>query len=190
MLKNYNKITIPYESIGGGSGKWSASSNGTSEYHYTVDVFVKPLFVSVGGINLTEGTVGSLAAGEWGWGDNDTVGYEVLYIRLSDSSDPELQASDAIKTSVFHTILETEQPENIIFGLRVSDNSTDHTHSAKCILAVTDIAGFFEYTEMFTVNASESPVSIDSKLVLNENSKLKVMTDTEKVSVSVSIDIN
>ena len=37
---------------------------------------------------LTKGTVGSLAQGEWGWGDNDSLGYDTLYVRLPADADP------------------------------------------------------------------------------------------------------
>jgi hypothetical protein len=38
---------------------------------------------------MTEGTLGSLAAGEWAWGDNDSIGRPTIYVRLSDSTDPD-----------------------------------------------------------------------------------------------------
>lgn len=37
---------------------------------------------------LSEGTLGSLAAGEWGYGDNDSLGFDTIYIRLTDGADP------------------------------------------------------------------------------------------------------
>jgi hypothetical protein len=35
------------------------------------------------------GTLGSLTAGTWGTGDNDTLGYNTLYVRLADDSSPD-----------------------------------------------------------------------------------------------------
>jgi len=52
--------------------------------------------IYVGGTGATAGTVGSLAAGEWDWGNNDTLGFNTIYVRLSDNSDPDAQASGYI----------------------------------------------------------------------------------------------
>jgi hypothetical protein len=38
---------------------------------------------------LAEGTIGSLALGEWNWGDNDTLGFNTIYVRLSNNGDPD-----------------------------------------------------------------------------------------------------
>jgi len=41
---------------------------------------------------LTAGTVGSLTAGTWDYGDNDSLGYNTIYVRLTDSTDPDTKA--------------------------------------------------------------------------------------------------
>lgn len=46
---------------------------------------------------MTEGTVGSLSAGEWDYGDNDSLGYSTLYVRLTAGGDPDSQDDDYIK---------------------------------------------------------------------------------------------
>ena len=51
-------------------------------------------------ITLAAGTAGSLTAGQWDWGDNDTLGYNTIYVRLTGDTDPrtldkgQLAASD------------------------------------------------------------------------------------------------
>jgi hypothetical protein len=85
-----------------GADMWAASGSGTDEYylkkptgastHFLADKPVggtERVAVAIGGTEATEGTVGSLAAGEWDWGDNDSLGYSTLYVRLADGSDPD-----------------------------------------------------------------------------------------------------
>lgn len=78
--------------------KWSASGSGTNEYY--IDLFgggdpgiAEPTNVQqlVGSTrtNLSAGTAGSLAASEWDYADNDTLGYSTIYLRLADGADPD-----------------------------------------------------------------------------------------------------
>jgi hypothetical protein len=49
--------------------------------------------VYINGSNATEGTVGSLTAGQWDYGDNDALGYSTIYVRLSDGTDPDTKTN-------------------------------------------------------------------------------------------------
>jgi hypothetical protein len=74
---------------------WTASGSGTNEYYYTgTPPSSKPDCIDINGTVADEGTLGSLAAGEWGWGDNDTLGADTIYVRLSDGTDPDTKAAD------------------------------------------------------------------------------------------------
>ena len=42
---------------------------------------------------MTLGTLGSLAAGEWAYGDNDTIGFSTVYVNLTAGGDPDSQAN-------------------------------------------------------------------------------------------------
>ena len=75
-----------------GSANWTASSSGTNEYYYTTTI-TEPEGVWLNALQADEGTLGSLAAGEWGFGDNDTIGESRVYVRLSDGTDPDTKAS-------------------------------------------------------------------------------------------------
>lgn len=79
---------------------WAASGSGTGEYYLVyyqslnsgkgIDhKLTKPSGVNLDGSGATEGTVGSLTAGQWDWADNDTIGYSTIYVRLSDDSKPD-----------------------------------------------------------------------------------------------------
>lgn len=70
---------------------WVLSGSGTNEYylsstvasdHYDAFPQYEPLNVKVQGVAYAAGTAGVLAEGEWDWGDNDTLGYNTVYIRL------------------------------------------------------------------------------------------------------------
>jgi hypothetical protein len=84
-----------------GTYKWTASGSGTNEYYLELDAGGGPgldepeyVYEDVGGADTTmsEGTLGSLAAGEYAYGDNDSLGYSTIYVRLSDNSDPDSKA--------------------------------------------------------------------------------------------------
>jgi len=63
------------------------------EYYYTGSALVsKPNIVKVNSVSLTEGTVGSLVDGEYGWGDQNSLGSNTLYIKTT-NSDPDAEAS-------------------------------------------------------------------------------------------------
>jgi hypothetical protein len=81
---------------------WTASGSGTNEYYLRTAAGANPGFaaqpttVQINGTNATEGTVGSLTAGQFDYADNDTLGYSTLYVRLSDGTDPDTKATDYI----------------------------------------------------------------------------------------------
>lgn len=70
------------------SYQWTVSASGTNEYYLEAagggnPSIGEPDNVQEGGSNMTPGTAGSLAAGEWDWADNDTLGYSTVYVRLT-----------------------------------------------------------------------------------------------------------
>lgn len=84
---------------------WTASGSGTNEYYVRTAAGGDPGFVAspptsngvfINGSAATKGTLGSLAAGNWGYGDNDTLGYSTVYVRLSGGGDPDAQVDNHI----------------------------------------------------------------------------------------------
>jgi len=72
---------------------WTVSASGTNEYYlentapgYTA---TEPSNVYIDDVQAATGTLGSLGVVQWGWGDNDTLGYNTIYVRLSDGADPD-----------------------------------------------------------------------------------------------------
>jgi hypothetical protein len=73
--------------------KWTASGSGTNEYYLELAAGGNPLVGKPGSMYLdsaamSEGTLGSLADHEWGYGDNDTLSYSTIYVR-DNSGDPD-----------------------------------------------------------------------------------------------------
>lgn len=75
---------------------WEASGSGTNEYYLqrsSADPNLpEPSDVLENDSSMTPGTAGSLAAGEWDYGDNDSLGYSTIYVRLADDADPDSKA--------------------------------------------------------------------------------------------------
>ena len=83
-----------------GTYKWTASAHGTFEYYCELDAggdpsLVEPTLVLALNpyddslIEYAEGTLGSLTSAHWAYGDNDTLGYNTIYIRLVGGADPD-----------------------------------------------------------------------------------------------------
>jgi hypothetical protein len=85
---------------------WTASGSGTNEYYVRTAASGNPGFVAtpptttgvyIAGSAATKGTLGSLTAGQWGYGDNDALGYSTVYVRLSGGGDPDAQDADHVQ---------------------------------------------------------------------------------------------
>ena len=90
-----------------GTYKWTASGSGTNEYYVELDGGGDPSLTEAKAVTTdgtyvsdTNGTLGSLNAGEWDWGDNDTLGYSTVYVRLDDGADPDTK-NDKFVSMVF-----------------------------------------------------------------------------------------
>lgn len=85
---------------------WTASGSGTNEYYLRTAASGDPGFIAtppstsgvyINGSSATKGSLGSLSAGTWGFGDNDTLGYSTVYVRLSGGGDPDAQVADHVQ---------------------------------------------------------------------------------------------
>lgn len=88
--------------VASGTYRWLASGSGTNEYYMDLNAggdpgFSEPLDVLENSVSMTPGTAGSLAAGEWDYADNDSLGYSVVYVRLSDGADPDSKADGYVQ---------------------------------------------------------------------------------------------
>lgn len=119
---------------------WTASGSGTGEFYLRTAASGDPGFaasppqtngVYVNGSAFTySASLGSLAASRWGYGDNDTLGYSTVYVRLSDDADPDSKAADFV---AFRQIPQTG--ERVIIPATAGDISSGLDQSA---VAITD----------------------------------------------------
>jgi hypothetical protein len=189
-LSSTAKNKLPFTSlVDGSSNFWTASGSGTNEYYYnqtTPDY--KPLNVQENGTDMTEGTAGSLNAGEWAWGDNDTIGENRIYVRLSDGADPDSKAADYVECSAPVDIMQAEAgKETIIIGMIISNNE-ELTVDADVVLLITDNADALQFSMQFTIKAEDAAITFSEKIVMNAEEKLKILCDKEYMGVHVSID--
>lgn len=120
---------------------WTASGSGTNEYYLRTAAGASPGFVAspptsggvyINGSAATKASLGSLAAGNWGYGDNDTLGYSTIYVRLSDGTDPDTKVAGYVK---FNQVPQTG--ENVIVTAASGAISSNTDYSATTLGTVT-----------------------------------------------------
>lgn len=110
------------------ANQWTLSGGGVNEYWF--DNSGGTLIAIPNGVYINEptwmnsstlGVVGALNAGEWGWGDNDALGYNTLYVRLAGGGDPDAQAAGYIMAD--HPAYgDIPDPDAIVGGAWYSDD--------------------------------------------------------------------
>lgn len=97
------KINASYFNLTDGvTYRWIASGSGTNEFYCELiaggDPSIdNPSALIVNSVSAVRGTIGALAAGEFAYGNNDTLGFSTIYLRLTDGSDPDTKASGYVK---------------------------------------------------------------------------------------------
>ena len=172
--------------VDGASNWWTASGSGTNEFYYNQDALggAEPRQVFINGTAATKGTRGELTAGQWGHGDGDTIGQNRVYVRLSDGADPDTKSADhvqAVESLVTRTLLTAAaSKETILLSLLFSNYSS--ADDATLTFTQTDGTNdLFEFN--LTSPAGNSPVAIDSKLVLEPADVITITSDIDEVSV-------
>ena len=96
------------DSSGGSSNSSSdSSSSSEEEFEYYLELVTggdpgldEPIGVKKDGSAMTLATVGSLFNGQYGWGDNDSLGYDTIYIKLAAGIDPDTLVYGAIQAEL------------------------------------------------------------------------------------------
>lgn len=85
---------------------WTLSGTGTANYYLRTAGSANPGISTPGttsgaitgnDVAFTTGTPGSLAVSSFGYGDTDTLGYNTIYVRLADGTDPDTKTLDYVK---------------------------------------------------------------------------------------------
>jgi len=98
-------------SVAGGGSDWTESGSQAGAFHYGgASIPTKPVYVELGGVDITlnEGTLGALVENEWAWGDDDTLGASTMYINLPGDGDPDNLIAAYLKVSLAATLKEIE----------------------------------------------------------------------------------
>ena len=181
-LKKWSKKGFAAKTLGDGgtTDMWTASGSGTSEYYYNqTDLLHIPLKVYEGTTELNKGTLGSLAAGEWAWGDNDSIGHNTLYVRTSGDADPDtvtITATDAyeVVTGITGTA--------IIIGTMITVKA-----AADVNLIITDASDTELFEDPYSFDGKDG-AKVDTKVVIPAGYKLKVQSTDSNASVYFSGD--
>ena len=136
------------ENLSASTYKWTASASGTNEYYLTLSTgatpaFAKqPDFVTLDGKKITSGTIGALSDHQWGYGDNDSLGFNTVYIR-DESGDPDTTGAQ-VRTVLIPTSM-AEAGSNFLIGcsdgfVRKISTSDYKDHSIIQILPIVQTA--------------------------------------------------
>jgi len=74
------------------------------------------------------GTLGSLAAGEYGYGDNDSLGYQTMYVRLTATGDPDSQAADFVEARYYQHVF---KPGDLNPSWTIEDGWSNPAHYSR-----------------------------------------------------------
>ncbi len=150
--------------------KWTVSASGTDEYYVDLSGGGDPSIPStVSGVyeddvRMTKATVGSLTDGQWDYGDNDTLGYSTIYVRLTGAvADPDdkgqgwVEYALGVDTSAFtaytsggelHELIETVSGLSHLEGEVVQVKADGATHPSATVTsgAITLVRPSYELT--------------------------------------------
>jgi len=118
--------------------KWTASVSGTSEYYLELLAggdpgLSAPNYVFENGLAITEATAGALTAAQWDYADNDSLGYSTIYVRLTDSVDPDTKADGYVQAD-YDGAIETYLDDNEKKDAWVEISWTDSAGNPQTIL--------------------------------------------------------
>lgn len=102
-------LNIGKFSIRNATYKWTSSPSAANEFYLELAAggdsgIIEPPKIWENDIVMLKGTLGSLAVGEWKWGDNDTLGYNTVYVRIAASADPDSKAVNYVEAGYKVTV--------------------------------------------------------------------------------------
>jgi len=190
-LKNWSKNGFPYMSLNDGSSDfWTVSSvSGTHTYYYNQTNIgdVEPIYVSASGVELTKGSVDSLSALEYAWGDVDSLNRDTLYVRLSDDSDPDVKPNGYVKCSKPYSIMTGSASAEVVILSFIISNFSEHLDSTIWIYH-KDSGGDVYFKWVIIINSASSPFVLDSRICLNNSDSIEIQSSINDVCVMISGD--
>lgn len=189
-LKNWSRVSTPLQELNDGSSDfWTTSSGGgTNEYYYNqTGININPVAVTVSGVDLSEGVVGSLGIGEYGWGDNDSIGNDVLYVRTEGEGDPDDKQTGSVMCSKEYQIMQgTVGTEVVLLSFIISNYTFDS--SVAIFVYHKNSAETIYFLWRLDVPSVSSPFVLDSRICLNDNDIISVQCSKEETCILISGD--
>lgn len=185
-LKVWGLSSCSLKSLNDGSSDYWTDSTGTAgEYYYNQsDIAEEPYVVYANDSLLTEGTLGSLANGEWAWGDQDSLGSNTLYVKLS-VGDPDGQAAGYVECTEPVTVFQADASlETAIRSLFISNYSDSQGAIVRIIR--TDSSDNIKFQGKITLQADQSPFSWSDLFNFDLSDKLKIHSSVTHVSVQAN----
>ncbi len=151
----------------------------TTEYYHNTELEAKPLKVMQGSTELTEGTLGSLTADQWAFGDNDGLGYNTLYVY----GNSETTYTGLIQ--IAEALPDFSGGESYIIDMQVTSREAEDMQG---LIAFANSLGVVYHTISMTVAADTDTAAQSSKMFLNPSDKVYVLSSHEDVSVFLAGD--
>lgn len=158
--------------------RWVLSASGTAEYYVELLAGGDPSLVSPNGVRIDptvftelrqKNKLGFLPTGEWGYGDNDTLGFNTVYVRLDDGTDPDTKA-----TGFIDHLFTWDLPDNTATIGRIEMIGTGSFASRPQLpVGATDPNVFFEEDSAALVQAraiGAFPKGVERRLTINSAS--------------------
>ena len=127
--------------LSGPTYQWTESVAVSGEYHLELSGggdpgITEPSSVSDSSGALAVGTVGTLTNGEWDWGDNDTLGYSTVYVKIA-AGDPDDEGYAGITGRIDETIAKYKPT---VDGVGYEEDETTTTLVATTVTKIYDEA--------------------------------------------------
>ena len=161
MLENKTLSSLPFATLSG----WTEDSG-----EYWVSKEINPLNVIDDDVELTRGTVGSLAAGEWGFADGK------IYVK----DDP---TASVMKCSEPHLLSNIIGKDIIALALHLAN--TDDA-DANVVLIISDGFSVNKAIQLLTLETTSSP-DVVKAIVLNSFDRVEIMSNKENVNALMSV---
>jgi hypothetical protein len=129
----------------------STATSSTTEYYCRTAALgdpslSEPIELILNTIRADKGILGSLNPSEWSYGDNDSLGYSTIYVRLSDGTDPDTKSA-AYVSAAFTGVIVTPYINNV-------------AQTATTLSMAVEVTGESLRRNRFTVNTTGDHVAL------------------------------
>ncbi|RMD45318.1 MAG: hypothetical protein D6834_03770 [Aquificota bacterium] len=183
-LKSYKIKSFPRKQL----NNWQLSGQGTNEYYYTgFDILFKPLKVLENNSYMDEKPIGSLQPGQFGWGNNDALGKDTVYVRLTDNSDPNTKPNGYILACTEYLLCQkpADVDEFIIVSMETSNKHPSMTSEVKEIRTDDNAVEYFSKLKVMPENEF---IIEKYPYVLENTERIYIQSELEEVCIVATID--